>query len=146
MQVDELTQLRHILRGFVGNATNIVVKNQQGRGRMAVQGKFLNIDHGAISDAANLVQPVAALMLDLSRAFFPAAKHQISSARSTRSAHNQGVKTKRKHKVFWVRAPGGPSVESRISLETIREKILLGYEGCTNMNSKYPYCVILAEG
>src|SRR3954471_21280160 len=138
MQVDELAQLGHVLRSFVGNATHVVVKNQQSRGRMAVQGKFLNIDHGSISDAANLIQPVAALMLNLSRAFFLAAKHQVSSARSARSAHNQGVKTKRKHKIFWVRAPGGPALESRISLETIREKILLGYEGCTNMNSKYP--------
>ena len=70
---------------------------------MTVLDKLLNIDDSSISDAANLVQPIATLALDFSRAFFPAAKHQISSARSTRSAHNQGVKTKRKHN-FWVRA------------------------------------------
>src|SRR4051794_21448104 len=71
---------------------------------MSILSKLLNVDHGTVSNAANLVQPLASLALDLSRAFFSATKHQVSGARSTRSAHNQGIKTKRKHQHFWVRA------------------------------------------
>jgi hypothetical protein len=58
---------------------------------MTILREFLNINYGAVGNAANLVQPVAALALDLSRAFFPTAKHQVSSARCTHCAHNQGV-------------------------------------------------------
>src|ERR1700751_2891626 len=112
MQLNELAQLDNVLGSFVGNTANVVVKNQQSCGRMLVLGKLLNIDYGAVSNAANLIQPIAALALDLCRAFLSAAKHQVSSARSTRSAHNQGVKTKRKHKVFG--SPGDLALESRI--------------------------------
>ena len=70
---------------------------------VTVLGKLLNINDGTVGDAADLVEPLAPVEFDLSRAFLASAKHQVCDERSTRAARKQGVKTKGEHN-FWMRA------------------------------------------
>src|SRR5438270_302394 len=67
-----------ILGGFVRDAAYVVLKNQHGGGAVAVGSDFLNVDYGAVGDAADLNQPIAALALDFGDGFSLAAEYVIS--------------------------------------------------------------------
>ena len=64
MQIDPLPEIGDILRRFVRDSRNVVFENQHGGGVMAIRRNLLNVNHGAVGDPANLIQPSAALALD----------------------------------------------------------------------------------
>ncbi len=65
MKIDELTQVGHVLRGFVGDARDVILVDQQGGRPVIGAGHFLNIDHGAVGDAADAVEPFPPLPLQI---------------------------------------------------------------------------------
>ena len=77
MQVDPLAEVSDILRGFVGNARDVVLENQHGRGMVAVGRNFLDIDDRAVGDAAHAIEPFAAAALDFLRRLWLAPEHGV---------------------------------------------------------------------
>jgi hypothetical protein len=57
----------------------------------------VNVDDGAIGDAANPVEPVAALTFNLRRSFPLTPKHEIRSEYGGSAARQQRIETKGKH-------------------------------------------------
>jgi len=64
MQVDPLPQIGDILRGFVRNSADAILKDQHCGGRVPVGYEFLDINYRAVGDAADRTQPGAALAFD----------------------------------------------------------------------------------
>ncbi len=79
MQVDELAQVGNVLRGFVRHAGNVVLEDQQDRLFVFLAGEFLDVDDSSIGDAADAVEPLAALPFDVLRARGLAAQKDVSS-------------------------------------------------------------------
>jgi len=67
MEIDPLAQIGDILRGFVGDAGDVILINQHGGGAVQDGRDFLDINHGAVGDAAGRIQPSAAFVFDLVR-------------------------------------------------------------------------------
>ena|SRR6266498_321910 len=117
MQVDPLAEVRDILRSLVGNAAHVILEDQHGCFRMAVGNEFLHIDDGAVRDAANLVEPIAALTLDLGSGLLFAAKHPVGGKYGSSAGGQQGIKAKGKHIV-------GGAEEQALFLQTEYAEIL----------------------
>src|SRR5438105_4505822 len=114
MQIDPLPQMRDVLRSFVGDSANIVMKDQHSGGVVPIGRDFLHVDHSAVGDAANLVQPVAALTFNFNRSFLFAAKHEISGQHGPESARKKCVETKRKHNLSEVAQERSPALNQSI--------------------------------
>src|SRR5579863_381953 len=65
MQVDELAQVGNVLRSLVRHSGNVVLEDQQDGLFLFLSRKFLNVNNGAVRDAADVVEPLAALPLQI---------------------------------------------------------------------------------
>ena len=99
VQVDELTQVSHILRALVRNSGDIVLIDEQLYG-IWLGWHFVNIDHGAIGDASEAAQTKTPLLLTLIGRF-AATAHPIGNADcgNRGAAKTKRVKTKMVHTV-----------------------------------------------
>src|SRR5579859_5384100 len=100
MQVDELPQVGHVLRGFVGYAGHVILENQEGCGLLSVGLHLLNIDDRPVRDAADAVQPGPPLPLNRIRTSGFASQQEISRQQSTRTAQDDCVETNWNHDVW----------------------------------------------
>src|SRR5215469_4550535 len=74
VQVDAMTQAGYILRGFVTDARDVVLIDEELHlRRTGRKGKFVHVDHCAVCDAADLADAETALLLDLIRGLAMAA-------------------------------------------------------------------------
>ena len=97
MEIDPLPKIRDVLGRLIRNAGYVILINQH-RGRAIHGGRdFLDVDHRAIGDPPDGVQPCSALKFNLVRIFRLAAKHGVAGKPQTNGAESNGVKTKRNH-------------------------------------------------
>jgi len=88
MQIDQLPQVSDILGSFIGDAGDVILKNQQGGRFVVCAGYFLYVNHRAIGDATHLVKPCPPLPLDLFRPLGFAAQKKVGRQKSAGSAQN----------------------------------------------------------
>src|SRR5690242_6816718 len=65
MKVDELTEVSYLLGSFVGHPGHVVVVDQKSRRTLRRAWHFLNIDHRAVGDSTDTVEPFPAFPLQL---------------------------------------------------------------------------------
>ncbi len=65
MKVDELAQVGDILRCLVRDAGDVIMENQQDGLFLLIARKLLDVDDGAIGNAADTVEPLAAFPLEI---------------------------------------------------------------------------------
>src|SRR6185295_7366294 len=96
MKVDQLAQVSDVLRGFVGDARNVIVINEKCGG--AIVGRhLLNINYGAVGDAPDAVKPFAALPLQIIGGLRFAPQHEVGESRYGSDGQNQDVQTNGSH-------------------------------------------------
>ena len=82
VEIDELAQIGYILRGFVGHSGDVVLVDEESRRTLAGARHLLNIDHGAVGDAADAVEPGAPLPFQVIGGFGLAAEQEIGEAKN----------------------------------------------------------------
>ncbi len=97
VEIDELAQVGHILRGLVGHSGDVVLVDEEGRGALAGARHLLDIDHGAVSDAADAVEPGAPLPLQVIGGLGLAAEQQVGEAKNSYAHQDEKVKAKWNH-------------------------------------------------
>src|SRR5262249_8182811 len=97
VQVHPLAKVGDVLRSLVGDARDIVLEDQHGRGVAAVEGQFLYVDDGAIGDAAHSVEPCTALAFEFLGGFGLAAQQKIEAEGDGRATQYKTIDTKRIH-------------------------------------------------
>ena len=93
MEIDPLPQVGDILRGLIGNARDVVLVNQHRSGTVGGGRNFLDVNDGAIGDAADGIQPSAAFELDIFGMLGFAAQKRIAGQNDPRCAESQSVET-----------------------------------------------------
>ena len=100
MQIDELPQIGHVLRGLVGYASHVVMENQKS-GRFASVGlHLLNVDDSSISNAADAVEPRPPFSLHLVGALGFATQQQIRGQQGARAPDDHGIETNWNHNLW----------------------------------------------
>src|SRR6185369_7345537 len=94
VEIDELAQIGHVLRGFVRDSGDVVLINEEGGGPFASAGHFLNVNHGAVSDPANAIEPGPPLPLEVFSGLRLAAEQKVGNGENGASHQNQSIKTK----------------------------------------------------
>ncbi len=69
MEIDQLPQVSDVLRSFIRDTRDVVPKDQHRGGLIAVAADFLDIDHRAIRDPSDSVEPSSAFALNFLRSF-----------------------------------------------------------------------------
>ena len=87
----------YILRGFVGHSGDVVLVDQEGRGAFAGAWHLLDIDHGAVGDAADAVEPCAPLPFQVIGGLGLAAEQQVGEAKNGYAHQDEKIKAKWNH-------------------------------------------------
>ena len=97
MEIDPLPKIRDVLGRLIRNAGYVILINQHSGWAIRGRRDFLDVDHRAIGDPTNAVQPGSALEFNLVGIFRFATQHGVAGKPQTNGAESNGVKTKRNH-------------------------------------------------
>src|SRR5436309_9032236 len=88
MQIDPLPQVSHILRGFIGNTSNVILVDEQGC-RFLARVHLLDVNHRTVGDTSDLIKPLAAFALQIIGRFGLAAQEKINGEDHARADQYQ---------------------------------------------------------
>jgi len=98
MQVDPLAQVGNVLRALVRNARNVIFINEQDGSVVTIGGRhFLHVDDGAVGDAANAIEPGAALAFEICRALGLAPQKRICAGGNCAAYNYNRIEAERIH-------------------------------------------------
>lgn len=98
MEINPLPKIGHVLRGLVRDAGYIVLVDEHGGGAFGIERNFLNIDDGAVGDAANGVEPVTTVALHVNGALRFTPQERVAGGGKTHRAKGNCVETYRQTK------------------------------------------------
>lgn len=78
MKIDSLPQVGHVLRSFVGNPGNVILKDQESRKVLLGGFLLLHVNDSAVGDASNLIKPFPAHGFQFFRSLRLLAKNKIT--------------------------------------------------------------------
>ena len=100
VEIDELAQVGYVLRGFVGHSGDVVLVDEESRRPLAGAGHLLDIDHGAVGDAADTVEPGSPLALQVIGGLGLAAEKEVGEAKNRNAHQNEKIEAKWNHELM----------------------------------------------